>query len=146
MGAESVVQGQLSFDDFRGSPRKDFEDGALSGAGCGRDDFRLRITCVDVNEYFGSLLRAGLTLLQVVTLDHWASHIARPLFEAKPAAGYLLIAFAILTAYCLMSAAVGVLVFSTVDQAAEHHGHASRQDVVRDRELQDSPGLLPREP
>lgn len=80
--------------------------------------------CIDQHEFFGSVSRAALTLLQLATLDNWASHVVRPLMNTSPGQALLLVAFVLATAYALLSVAVGLLVYSTVSLARSHEAHA----------------------
>jgi hypothetical protein len=76
-----------------------------------------------------------LTLLQCVTLDGWASHIVRPLLVRKPLPAAFVALFAIITAYGLLSIAIGVLVWSTVDLARSHMDHESHKATRTDAEI-----------
>lgn len=80
--------------------------------------------CIDKHEFFGSVSKAALTLLQLATLDNWASHVVRPLMNTNPGQALLLVAFVLATAYALLSVAVGLLVYSTVSLARSHEAHA----------------------
>jgi len=80
--------------------------------------------CIDKHEFFGSVSRAALTLLQLATLDNWASHVVRPLMNTSPGQALLLVVFVLATAYALLSVAVGLLVYSTVSLARSHEAHA----------------------
>eukprot|EP00927_Polykrikos_kofoidii_P078267 TRINITY_DN75114_c0_g1_i1.p1 TRINITY_DN75114_c0_g1~~TRINITY_DN75114_c0_g1_i1.p1 ORF type:complete len:449 (-),score=73.06 TRINITY_DN75114_c0_g1_i1:79-1353(-) len=90
---------------------------------------------IDAHEYFGSVTRSCLTLLQLVTLDGWASSVVRPLMGSNFFAGVLLLLFVIATGYGLMSIAVGVLVFSTASLARGHSDHASHKAIKADEEI-----------
>lgn len=91
---------------------------------CVGQDLRV---CFNAHEYFGSVPRSMLTMLQIATLDMWSSHVVRPLMLSEPLAAVVLVLFACVTAYGLLSVAVGVLVWSTVE-LARHHGD---QDAVK---------------
>lgn len=104
---------------------------------CG-DGARARLACIDVQEYFGSVSRSGLTLLQLLTLDRWASNVVRPLFESEPFVAFLLMVFVFVTTYSLLSIAVGILVWSTCELARSHSDHHTRvaemevEDLIQD--------------
>jgi len=91
--------------------------------------------CFDVDEHFGSVLRSALTLLQLVTLDCWASHIVRPLFSPHPAAAVAASIFTFIVAYGLLSVAVGVLVWSTVALARSHGDHDTIRALQEEHEI-----------
>mmetsp|Transcript_31984 Transcript_31984/g.56540 ORF Transcript_31984/g.56540 Transcript_31984/m.56540 type:complete len:441 (-) Transcript_31984:40-1362(-) len=101
---------------------------------CGGDDFRIHLTCIDHEEYFGSLFRSWFTMLQVATLDRWASHIVRPMFDLSPVTAVVIVIFVLTTTYGLLSIAVGVLVWSTVDLAQAHQDHRTRLEARNDDE------------
>jgi len=90
---------------------------------------------LDSEEYFGGTFKSAITLLQLATLDNWASAVVRPLFQSNALAGILLLAFVVATAYGLLSVAVGVLVWSTVELARNHSDHASHKHMKEDHEL-----------
>merc|ERR1740138_891582 len=74
-------------------------------------------------------------MLQVVTLDRWTGHIVRPLSHMRPFAAAAIFCFVVVTTYCLLSIAVGVLVWSTVELAKNHDTHRENVALVQDREL-----------
>mmetsp|Transcript_94178 Transcript_94178/g.304278 ORF Transcript_94178/g.304278 Transcript_94178/m.304278 type:complete len:434 (-) Transcript_94178:157-1458(-) len=106
----------------------------LSDEGAADCDVEQDFDCFNVQEYFGSVPRSLLTLLQLATLDSWASHVVRPLALSNPFAATVLAAFAVATAYGLLSVAVGMLVFSTVELARSHGDHASVKATREDDE------------
>lgn len=93
--------------------------------------------CIDEYEYFGSVSRSMLTMMQCVTLDGWASHIVRPLLARKPVPAAFVALFSVLSAYGLLSIAIGVLVWSTVDLARSHMDHESHKAARTDAEIVD---------
>jgi hypothetical protein len=111
------------------------DDSDLNLSACGSDDFRKHLKCIDIDEYFGDALRSALTMLQSTTLDRWAAHVVRPLSGMRPMAAGFLFFFVIFTTYGLLSIAVGVLVWSTVELAKVHDSHRERVMLVQDREL-----------
>lgn len=90
--------------------------------------------CFNAFEYFGSVQRSMLTLLQVATLDNWASHIVRPLWHTQKLSAVFIVGFSGVTAYGLLSIAVGVLVHATVELARNRGGAEHMQEVRRDSE------------
>jgi hypothetical protein len=111
------------------------DDSDLTNAPCGGDVFRIHISCIDIDEYFGDIMKTALTMLQVVTLDRWTGHIVRPLSGMRPFAAAAIFCFVIVTTYCLLSIAVGVLVWSTVELAKQHDTHRENVILVQDTEL-----------
>lgn len=104
------------------------------GIVCGGSTAREHIDCIDAEEYFGSVFRSGLTLLQLATLDRWASNVVRPLLSSNPLAGALLFGFVLCVSYGLLSVTVGVLVWSTVELAHSHGDHDSKRAAAEDRD------------
>ena len=74
------------------------------------------IFCGDFPDYFGSLGRSLLTLLQVVTFDSWISQIARPIILTYPAACIYFISYPFITAYILLNLIIGIIVDSIKDE------------------------------
>lgn len=93
------------------------------------------VSGLDIDEYFGSMAATCFTLFQVATLDDWASQVVRPLLEQRPAAAVFLVIFVVTTAYGLLSIAIGVLVWSTVELARTHHDHGSHSTNIKDQEI-----------
>jgi len=108
-------------------------DDDLTTAVCGGDDFRKHLMCINVDEYFGSVYRSTVTMLQMATLDRWAAHVVRPLSIMRPEAAMFIVCFVFVTTYGLLSIAVGVLVWCTVEVAKLHDTHRDRISVVQDR-------------
>mmetsp|Transcript_21743 Transcript_21743/g.61693 ORF Transcript_21743/g.61693 Transcript_21743/m.61693 type:complete len:461 (-) Transcript_21743:151-1533(-) len=99
---------------------------------CDGQDLRM---CFNAHEYFGSVPQSMLTMLQIATLDAWASHIVRPLMLSKPFAAVVLVVFACATAYGVLSVAVGVLVYSTVELARHRGDHTQLKQSREDAEI-----------
>jgi len=91
--------------------------------------------CLDKDLYFGSIIRSSMTLFQCITLDGWAAKVVRPLWGTNPITASSLTLFAVAMAYGLISVAVGVLVWSTIDLARNHQSHASQVDIARDFDI-----------
>jgi len=97
------------------------------------DDFRIRLKCIDEDEYFGNLFKSCVTMLQIATLDRWAAHIMRPLSRIHAEVSWVLMFYVIVMSYGLTSIAVGVLVNSTVEVAKLHDTHRDRVAIVLDK-------------
>lgn len=119
----------------RGLVHGESDDDDLTTAVCGGDDFRVHLNCIDVDQYFGNVLKSAFTLFQAMTLDRWAAHIARPLWDIRPLAALFILGFVVIATYGMMSIAVGVFVHSTVELARNHDSHRDRVSIVQDREL-----------
>jgi hypothetical protein len=80
-----------------------------------------------------------MTLLQLTTLDNWASSIVRPLAQSDALdaklATFFLVVFLIGSAYGLLSVAIGLLVCSTVQLARSHDGMGSNRYLNEDKVL-----------
>mmetsp|Transcript_20932 Transcript_20932/g.60417 ORF Transcript_20932/g.60417 Transcript_20932/m.60417 type:complete len:449 (-) Transcript_20932:155-1501(-) len=90
--------------------------------------------CIDGEEYFGSLSRSMLTMLQVSTLDGWAAKV-RPLAGSRPLAAAAVTGFAVCTAYALCSVVLGVIAQSTLALARSHECHSSQVALTEDLEM-----------
>lgn len=110
------------------------DDDELTTAVCGGDAFRVHLVCLDFDEYFGSMAHSALTMLQAVTLDRWAAHVARPMMNMRPEAALFFTCFVSVSTYGLLNIAVGVIVWSTIEEAKQHDTHRDRVAVVQDRE------------
>lgn len=91
--------------------------------------------CLDKEMYFGSMAKSGLTLFQCITLDGWAEKVVRPLWSTNPITATSLSVFSVAMAYGLVSVAIGVLVWSTVNLARRHGSHSSQVEMARDFEV-----------
>lgn len=110
------------------------DDDELNFEACGGDAFRTHLRCIDIDDYFGSIYKTSITMLQALTLDRWAAHIVRPLAGVRPEAAIFIFCFVAATMYGLMSISVGVLVWSTVEIAKNHDTHRDRVAMVTDKE------------
>lgn len=77
-------------------------------------------------EYFGTVPRSAFTLFQVMTLDHWATHIVRPISRQYPVVAFFVFVFLLIGAYALLNVVVGVLVQNTVELAQNRENRASK--------------------
>jgi len=65
---------------------------------------------LDIQEYFGSVWKSFVTLLQVTTLSQWAPHIARPIVKVYPVTFLFFVIFLMITTYGILVAVVSNLV------------------------------------
>lgn len=84
----------------------------------------------DTREYFGSVLRSVLSLLQVVTLDEWAPHIARPILKKYPAVFLFFLLFLFLTTYGLLVCVAATLIQDSM--AASRDNQKALQAVQKE--------------
>jgi voltage-gated sodium channel len=61
-------------------------------------------------ELFGSIGRSMFTLFQVMTLESWASGIARPVMEAYPHAYLYFVTFVLTASFLILNMVIGVVV------------------------------------
>lgn len=80
-----------------------------------------------VSEYWGTVPRSVLSMFQVVTLDHWASTLARPLVKRYPAYVLIFLPFLFLTVLSLLNVIVAIIVESTIAS-----GQVNQEKVSRD--------------
>ncbi|OLP85706.1 Voltage-dependent T-type calcium channel subunit alpha-1G [Symbiodinium microadriaticum] len=64
----------------------------------------------DNRQYFGSVTRSFLTLMQVITNSQWANHVARPVVFRYPAIAGFLGFFLLITTFGLLSSVVANIV------------------------------------
>mmetsp|Transcript_15212 Transcript_15212/g.31890 ORF Transcript_15212/g.31890 Transcript_15212/m.31890 type:complete len:616 (-) Transcript_15212:150-1997(-) len=67
-------------------------------------------TSFDSQEYFGSVTRSFLTLVQVLTRSQWAGHVARPVVKVYPMTFMFFSAFLFATFYGLLMAIISNVV------------------------------------
>lgn len=109
------------------------ECGGFNDVHLGTYDFRRHIYCIDVDEYFGNMLRSTFTMFQMLTMDRWAAHVVRPLSGIRPLAAGFIVVIVVFMAYGLMSIFLGLLVWCTVETATHHDAHRANIDIVLDR-------------
>mmetsp|Transcript_193 Transcript_193/g.633 ORF Transcript_193/g.633 Transcript_193/m.633 type:complete len:546 (-) Transcript_193:64-1701(-) len=102
---------------------------------CVGSEFRSRLECIDLDEYFGSTSRSALSLLQVLTYDRWATSIVRPVLGLDVLGASLLIAFIAVVGFIVMNAAAAVFVYATVQLARTHADHESQKSMLDDYEI-----------
>merc|ERR1719329_401454 len=68
--------------------------------------------------YFGTVPRSVLSLFQTMTLSQWSSAMFRPIFQQSPGIIFVIVPFLMITTVGLLNIIVGVVVESTLTQAA----------------------------
>lgn len=63
-------------------------------------------------EHFGNIGSAFFTLFQLMTLDGWASEVARPVMDAQPWSWVYFVSFVLLSAVVMLNVVVGIVVDS----------------------------------
>lgn len=71
-------------------------------------------TPFDIRQYFGTVYKSFITLLQVVTLSQWAPHIARPIIKVYPALFVFFVMFLFVTTYGLLICIISNLVQESI--------------------------------
>jgi len=90
----------------------------------------------DHEEFFGTVGRSMLTLIQVLTLDMWSSEVARHVLTNQPAMALFFLIFLVLTTYGLLSLVVGVIVEQTLAATKQDEAKARvREEKARRQEL-----------
>jgi len=89
-------------------------------------------TPLDIQEYFGSVWKSFITLLQVVTLSQWAPHIARRIIKVYPATFAFFVGFVWVTSYALLVAILSNLVQDSM-AATQENAAAIRQKEKEER-------------
>ncbi|CAK0877149.1 unnamed protein product [Prorocentrum cordatum] len=95
----------------------------------------------DNREYFGSLSRSVLSLLQVTTLSHWADAIARPIVEVYPATFAFFTCFLFATSYGLVLCVVSNVVIRSMTSSkgledAKHRSARQDREALAERAWQ----------
>lgn len=87
-------------------------------------------------EYFGSIESAVFTLFQTMTLDSWASGIARTVMKSHPYAWIYFISFILIATYILLNLLLGVITATTIEVYERENSAQADRDQVH-RALQD---------
>lgn len=74
-------------------------------------------------EYFGSLSRSLFTLFQVMSLESWASQVARPIMSVHPLAWLYFVSYILIASYILLSLVAGVITATTVEVYEHEESH-----------------------
>ncbi len=64
----------------------------------------------DVSKYFGSNIQSFLTMLQIITMDHWMTSIARPLLSQYPIMLLFPLSLLFVFTYGLLNVMIGLVV------------------------------------
>jgi len=92
-----------------------------------------RLRCLGRDEYFGSTVRSILTLLQIATMDGWASRVVRQVMDSQPEVAVLLTVFVVVIGYGLFNVVVALMVWSTVDLARSHTDHNTHRIATENK-------------
>lgn len=85
--------------------------------------------------YFGSTVNSALTMFQLTTFDGWATQIVRPLLVSRSFEGLWFSAYAFVTAYTLISLAVGLVVWATCEEARRNADTVENIAAAQDKEI-----------
>lgn len=85
-------------------------------------------------EMFENMPRALFTLFQTMTLESWASGIARPLLEKHPLAWIYFVSFILVTTNIILNLLIGIVV-SSVDRATQNARIKNYKDDDLQQEL-----------
>ncbi|MBQ9274749.1 MAG: ion transporter [Succinivibrio sp.] len=70
-------------------------------------------------EYFGNFGASAFTLFQMMTLESWASVIARPTMEHEPLFGIYFVSFIVIETYIILNLFITILIEAVTRQYAE---------------------------
>jgi len=89
----------------------------------------------DAQELFGSIMLSMFTLTQVMTLDAWASLIARQSCEMKPYFVVVFGSFILVSTYGIMNLIVSIIVEQTLEASSQNEGRTrAREEKQRNVE------------
>jgi len=91
-----------------------------------------------VHDYWGSVPRSLLSMFQLVTLDHWASTLMRPLVARYPGFMLFITPFMTVTVLSLLNVIVAVIVESTLASASVNEEKVARDDRKAHQRIMDS--------
>lgn len=74
----------------------------------------------DNTDFFGTVATSMLTLLQMMTLDGWASTVGRHVMNNQPVEGLFLIAFVVIVVFGLLNVVVAFIVAETLESAKKN--------------------------
>lgn len=78
-------------------------------------------------EYFGSIGASMFTLFQTMTLESWASAIARPVMEQFPIASLFFVSFIVIATIVILNVIVGVMVTGLQEAAQEESAKVTEE-------------------
>lgn len=70
-------------------------------------------------KYFGTIGKSMFTLFQIMSLDDWATELARPISHVYPFAWFYFISFILVSSFIVMNVIVGVIV-NAISEISEH--------------------------
>ena len=99
-------------------------------------------------EYFGTLSRSLFTLFQVMSLESWASNVARPIMSVHPYAWLYFVSYILIVSYILLSLVAGVITATTVEVYEHDTTHSDLLNEIKklQRKVDDLSRRLPSEP
>lgn len=99
-------------------------------------------------EYFGTLSRSLFTLFQVMSLEAWASDVARPIMSVHPYAWLYFVSYILIVSYILLSLVAGVITATTVEVYEHDTTHSDLLNEIKklQRKVDDLSRRLPSEP
>ncbi len=71
-------------------------------------------------QYFGSIGKSMFTLFQIMSLDDWATELARPIMAVFPFAWVYFVSFILLSSFVVMNVIVGVIV-NAISEISEYN-------------------------
>lgn len=91
-----------------------------------------------VRDYWGTVPGSLFSLMQVVTLDHWCSTLARPLVIRSPAFILLFIPFLIIAILGLMNVIVAIIVECALSSAAANKEKVNKETIKLNARVMES--------
>uniref|UniRef100_A0A0G4HY82 Ion transport domain-containing protein n=1 Tax=Chromera velia CCMP2878 TaxID=1169474 RepID=A0A0G4HY82_9ALVE len=89
--------------------------------------------CEDIDIHFGSVLKSMFTLFQIVTLDGWASEVARPAENAVPYSQLFFVIFVIVAPFGMLNILVAGVCQATADVVRARE-EQKKEEVKKQRE------------
>gem|GEM_PF-5078445 len=99
-------------------------------------------------EYFGTLSRSLFTLFQVMSLEAWASDVARPIMSVHPYAWLYFVSYILIVSYILLSLVAGVITATTVEVYEHDATHSDLLNEIKklQKKVDELSRRLPSEP
>ncbi len=99
-------------------------------------------------EYFGTLSRSLFTLFQVMSLEAWASDVARPIMSVHPYAWLYFVSYILIVSYILLSLVAGVITATTVEVYEHDATHSDLLNEIKklQKKVNELSRRLPSEP
>jgi len=86
-------------------------------------------------EYWGDSTKAAFTMFQLSTNDGWAGSVVRPILDSDLFSGACLLIYTWATSYTIISLGIGVMVYSTVEEARTGGDHATNMRIADDKAI-----------